>query len=153
MYLETFCPRKLNGGNQNFENWRRSSLVFVKNSKRHARDMVFWKGTIIMANKDDHKSCVLTQICIAYNLILTFRWYVKFDVNVFSNIKTNDAILHYKTDIAYKCCKQLSCTILSIYPCHFGVFIKNQKNISFSQFWIWRRHELAEFHEMIWCFS
>ena len=35
-----------------------------------------------MANKDDHKSCVLTQICIAYNLILTLRWYVKFDVNV-----------------------------------------------------------------------
>ena len=43
LYLETFCPRKFNGGNQNFENWCRFSLVFVKNSKRHARDMVFWK--------------------------------------------------------------------------------------------------------------
>ena len=52
------------------------------------------------------------QIFIAYNLILTCRWYVKFDVNVFSNIKTNIAILHYKTDIAYTCCKQLACTVL-----------------------------------------
>ena len=34
---------KINGGNQAFENWRRFSLVFVKNSKGHARDMVFWK--------------------------------------------------------------------------------------------------------------
>ena len=76
-------------------------LSFVQSSKRHARDMVFWKRTIINENKDDHKSCVLTQICIAYNLILTCRWYVKFDVNVFSNIKTSVAILHYKTDIAY----------------------------------------------------
>ena len=92
LYLETFCLRKFNGGNQNFENWRRFSLVFVKNSKVHARDMVFWKRTIIMANKDDHKSCVLTKIFIAYNLILTCRWYVKFDVNVFSNIKTYVAI-------------------------------------------------------------
>ena len=33
LYLETFCLRKCNGGNQNFENWRRFSLVFVKNSK------------------------------------------------------------------------------------------------------------------------
>ena len=117
--LETFCPRKFNGGNQNFENWRRFSLVLVKNSKRHARDKVFWKRTIILAIKDDHKSCVLTQICIAYNLILTCRWYVKFDVNIFSNFKTNVAILHYKTDIAYTCCKQLACTVLSIYPSPF----------------------------------
>ena len=93
------------------------SLVFV-NSKRHARDMVFWKRTITMA-KNDHKSCVLTQICIAYNLILTCRWHVKFDVNVFSNIKTNVAIFNYKTDIAYTCCKQLSCTVLSSYPSSF----------------------------------
>ena len=62
--------------------------------------MVFWKRTIIMANKDDHKSCILTQICIAYNSILTCRWYVKFDVNVFSYIKTNLAILHYKTCVS-----------------------------------------------------
>ena len=100
LYLETFCPRKFNGGNQNFENWRRFSLVFVKNSKRYASDMVFWKRTIIMANKDDHYSCVFKQICITYNFILTCRWYVKFDVNVFSNIKTNAAILHFRTDIA-----------------------------------------------------
>ena len=91
----------------------------MKNSKRHAHDMVFWKRTIIMANKDDHKSCVLTQICIAYTLILTCRWYVKFDVNVFSNIKTNVAILYHKTEIAYTCFKQLSCTVLSIYPSHY----------------------------------
>ena len=116
LYLETFWPRKFDGGNQNFENWRRFSLVFVKNSKRHARDMVFWKRTIIMANKDDHKSFGSTQICIAYSLILTCRWYVKFEVNIFSNIKTNVEILHYKTDIAYTCCKQLSCTVLPI--CH-----------------------------------
>ena len=62
LYLETFCPRKFNGGNQNFENWRRFSLVFVKNSNRHARNKVFWKRTLIMATKDDHKSCVLTRI-------------------------------------------------------------------------------------------
>ena len=30
------------------------SLVFGKNSKRHASDMVFRKRTIIVANKDDH---------------------------------------------------------------------------------------------------
>ena len=114
LYPETFCSTKFNGGNQNFENKHNFSLVFVKNSKRHARNMVFWKRTIIMANKDDH-----TQICIAYNLILACRWYVKFDVNVLSNIKKNVAILHYKTDIAYTCCKQLACTVLSIYPSSF----------------------------------
>ena len=55
MYLQTFWPRKFNGGNQNLENWRRFFIVFVKNSKRHRRDMVFWKRTIIiMANKDDY---------------------------------------------------------------------------------------------------
>ena len=80
------------------------SLVFVKNSKIHVCDIVFWKRKIIMANKDNHKSC---------------RWYIKFDVNVFSNIKKNVAILHYKTDIVYTCCKQLSCTVLSIYPSPF----------------------------------
>ena len=31
-------------------------LVFVQNSKRHTRDMVLRKRTIIMANKDDHES-------------------------------------------------------------------------------------------------
>ena len=68
------------------------SLVFAMNSKEHARDMVFWEITIIMANKDDHKPCVLTQICISYNLNLTCRWNVKFDANVFSNIRTEIAI-------------------------------------------------------------
>ena len=99
LYPETFCPRKFNGGNQNFEN-KRFSLVFVKNSKRHAHDMVSWKKTIIVANKDDHKSCVLTQICIAYDLILTCRWYVKLDVNVFSNIKTDVTIQILLTHVA-----------------------------------------------------
>ena len=89
--------------------------------------MVFWKRTIIMANKDDHKYCVLTQSCVAFNLILTCRWYVKFDVNVFSNIKTNVAILHNKTDIAHTCCKQLACTILSIFPSPFWGIYKNPK--------------------------
>ena len=87
-----------------------------------------------MANKDDHKSCVLIHICIAYNLILTCRWYVKFDVNVSSNIKTNVAILHYTTDFGYTCCKQLSCSVLSIYPSPFlGIHDKSQ-NVSFTQF-------------------
>ena len=116
LYLETFFPRKFDGGNQNFENLRSFSLDFVNISKRHARDIVFWKRTIRKTNKDDHKSCVLTQICIAYNLILTCRCYAKFDVNVFSKIKANVAILHYKTDIAYTCGKQLPCTVLSINP-------------------------------------
>ena len=79
----------------------------------------FWKRTIIMANKNDHISCVLTQICTAYNLILTCIWCVKFYINVFSNIKTNVAILYYKTDIACTCCKQLVCAILSTYPSPF----------------------------------
>ena len=105
LYLETFCPRKLMVEIKILKTDVVISLVSVKNSKRHARDMVFWKRTIKMANKDDHKSCVFTQISIAYNLILTCRWYVKLDVNVFSNIKTNVAILHYKTAIAYTCCK------------------------------------------------
>ena len=96
--------------------------------------MVFWKRTIIiMANKDDHLTCVLSQICITFNLILTCRWYVKFDVNVFSNIKTNVGILHNKTDIAYTCCNRLACTVLSIYPSPFlGIHVK-QKNVSLSQ--------------------
>ena len=51
LYLKTSCPGNFNGGNQNFENWRRFSLVFVKNSKRHARVMVIEKRTIIMAKK------------------------------------------------------------------------------------------------------
>ena len=51
LYPGTFCPRKFNGGNQTFENWRRFSLVFVKNSKGHARYMVFWKRTLIMAKR------------------------------------------------------------------------------------------------------
>ena len=72
-----------------------------------------------MANKDDHKSSVLTQIRIAYNLILTCRLNGKFDVNAFSNFKTNFAILHFKTDIAYTCCKQLSFTVLTTYPSPF----------------------------------
>ena len=42
------------------------SLVFVKNSKRYTREMVFQKRTILMANEDYHESCVLTQICNAY---------------------------------------------------------------------------------------
>ena len=33
--------------------------------------------------------------------ISTYRWHVKFDVDVFNNIKTNSAILDYKIDIAY----------------------------------------------------
>ena len=28
LYLETSCLRKLNGGNQNFENWRRFFFSF-----------------------------------------------------------------------------------------------------------------------------
>ena len=69
-----------------------------------------------MSNKDDHESWVFTQICIAYILILTYRWYVKFDVNVFNKNKTNVNILRYKTDIAYTPCKQLTSTDLSISP-------------------------------------
>ena len=73
--------------------------------------MVFQKRTIVRANKDDHRSCVLKQICIAYILILTYRWHVKYDVNVFNNIKTNVAILHYKADIAYGKCSKISNTL------------------------------------------
>ena len=105
LYLEIFCPRKSNGGNQIMKTDVVFPYFLLRIQKRHAHDMVFWKTTIIMANKDDHRSCVLTQICIAYNLILTCRWYVKFDVNVFG--MSNVTILHYKTEIAYTCCKQL----------------------------------------------
>ena len=44
---------------------------------------------------------------------------VNFDVKVFNNIYMNVAILQYKTDIAYTCCKQLTSTVLSIYPSPF----------------------------------
>ena len=80
-----------------------------------------------MANKDINKSCVLTQICIAYNLILPCRCYVKFDVNVFSNIITNVAILHYKTDIVYTCCNNCHVQVYPFIPRHFKVFMKNPK--------------------------
>ena len=51
-----------------FGNRRRFSFVFVKNSKRHARDIVFWKRTIITANKDYHKSCVLAHLhCLQFD--------------------------------------------------------------------------------------
>ena len=53
----------------------------------------------MMSNKDDFELLVLTQICIAYILILTKRKYVKFDVNVFHKVKTNVVILDHKTDI------------------------------------------------------
>ena len=93
MYLKTFCPRKFKGGNQNFENWRRFFiLIFVKNSKRLTHDMEFRKRTKIVSNKDDQESWGLTQIGISYILSPTYRWHVKFDVNVFNNIKTNVAI-------------------------------------------------------------
>ena len=59
---------------------------------------------------------VLTQICIAYMLISTYSWYVKFEINVCNNIKTNVAISQYKADIAYTCWKQL---ILHSYPSPF----------------------------------
>ena len=52
-----------------------------------------------MSNKDDQESRVLTQICIATILIPTYSLFVKFDVNMFNNIKTNVAILLRKTDI------------------------------------------------------
>ena len=90
-------------------------LVIVKNSKRHTRYMVFWKRTIIMPKKDDNESRVLTQICIAYILILTYSWYVKFDVNIFNNIKMNFTISQYNADIAYTSCKQFTCIVLSRY--------------------------------------
>ena len=127
LYLKMLYLRKCNGGNQNVENF----LVFVKTSKRHTRYMVFWKRTIIVSKKDDNESGVLTQICIAYMLISTYRWYAMSDVNVFNNIKTNVAILQYKADIANTCCKQLLCTVLSNYPSPFcGILEK----VSFGKF-------------------
>ena len=80
-----------------------------------------------MANEDNHKSCVLTQICIARNLILTCKWYVKFDINVVSNIKTNVAILHYKTGIAYTCFKNCHVQFYPFIPRHFEVFMKKKQ--------------------------
>ena len=78
-----------------------------------------------MANKDDHKSCFLTQICIAYNLILTCRWYVKFDFNVFRNIQrmspfyiTRQILL---TDVPNNC----QVWFYPFIPRHFEVFMKN----------------------------
>ena len=120
LYLKMFCLRKLDGGNQNVEFRRRFFfLVFVKNSKWHTRYMVVWKKTMIISKKNDHKSWVLTQICIAYILISTCSWFAKFDVNVFNDIKMNVAILQYKVDTAYTCCKQLTRTVLSSYPSPF----------------------------------
>ena len=144
---------KNNGWNQNFENWRRFFLVFVKNSKRHTHDRVFRRSTIIMPNKDYHESWILIQICIVYSSIPTYRWYLKFDVKVFNNIKPNVAILQYKTDIAYTYCKQLTCTVLSIYTSPFWGIHEKSRNVSFSKFWNCRRHELAEFRILIRCFS
>ena len=46
-----------NGGNQHIEN-----------SKRPTRDMEFQKRTIIMSNKKDQESFILTPICIAFIL-------------------------------------------------------------------------------------
>ena len=37
-------------------------LSFCYESKRFTRDMVFRRRSIIMANKDDHEKCLLTQI-------------------------------------------------------------------------------------------
>ena len=33
LYIKRLCPRKVNGGNQSFENSHRLFLVFIKNSK------------------------------------------------------------------------------------------------------------------------
>ena len=77
--------------------------------------MVFYKRKIIMANKDDHKSCVLTKICIAYNLILTCRSYVKFDVNV-----TRQILLIHVANNRYV-------QFYPFIPRHFKVFMKKPK--------------------------
>ena len=135
LYLETLCPRKFNGGNQNFETDVVFSLVFGKNSKMHARGMVFWKRTMIMANKNDHKSCVLTQICIAYNLILTCRWFVKRDVNVFSNIKTNVAIYGTRQILYTHVANNWHVQLYPFIPRHFEVFTKNKKKTSVLNSW------------------
>ena len=91
--------------------------------------MVLWKRTILMANKDGHKSCALTQIGIDHNLILTCRWYVKFDVNVFSNMKTNVAI--YITRQIHVLITHVSnnwhVKFYPFIPRHFEVFMKYPK--------------------------
>ena len=52
LYLQTFCP-----GNVMVEiKTDVVFLVFIKNSKRHTRDMINRKRTIIMSNKDDYDS-------------------------------------------------------------------------------------------------
>ena len=61
-------------------------LYFVKNSKRHTHDMEFRKRSKIVSNKDVQESRGLTQIGVACVLFPTYRWHVKFDVNVFNNI-------------------------------------------------------------------
>ena len=83
----------------------------------------------------------------------TYRWGVNFDVKVFNNIYMNVAILQYKTDIAYTCCKQLTSTVLSIYPSPFWGIHEKSRNVSFRKFWNCRRHGLAKIQVMIRCFS
>ena len=64
--LEAFCPRKFNDGNQNFENRRRFFLVFVINSKRQWRNMIFWKRTCkieTMMNPELWNKFVLPKCC------------------------------------------------------------------------------------------
>ena len=89
--------------------------------------MVFWKRTIIIVNKDDHKSCVLTQICIAYNLVLACRLYVKFDVNVFSNIKTNVAIYITRQILPTHVAKYWHVQFYQFFTHQFVVFMQNSK--------------------------
>ena len=97
--------------------------------------MVFWKGSIIkFANKDDHKSCVLSQICIAYNLILTCRWYVKF--------LTSTSLVTSKRMSTFYITRQILLTHVAnnwhvqfypFIPRHFEVLMKNAKtSVSFS---------------------
>ena len=59
--------------------------------------------------------------------IWTYSCYVKFDDNVLNNIKTNVAISQFKADIAYTCCKQLTCTVLSSTLGHFEIYLKNKE--------------------------
>ena len=46
------------------------------------------------------------KIASQKKLISTYSLHAKFDVNVFTNVNTNVAILQYNADIAYTCYKQ-----------------------------------------------
>ena len=80
-----------------------------------------------MSKKNDHKSRVLTQICIAYMLISTYSWYVNFDVNVFMASKGMSPFHNTRLILLTHVVNNEHVHYYPVTPRHFEVYLKNKE--------------------------